>query len=125
MSILQQAPIPTDFAVSIAPKTPGDDTEATDSHYLLPAARDAYLVFDDICLLVNGEQPSFLKLQSLPRTFGLELIESVLSDFSNVFITVSFLPNSLLRVTNIIAHNAISSSIPNYYTSFAHCCRLF
>ena len=53
--------------------------------YLLPSARDAYLVFEDICLLVNSEQPSFLKLQSLPRTFGLELIESVLSDFSPVF----------------------------------------
>lgn len=57
--------------------------------YLLPSARDAYLVFEDICLLVNGEQPSFLKLQSLPRTFGLELIESVLSDFSAVFVQVS------------------------------------
>jgi len=82
-------PIPTDFSVTIpAASSPTSDNDSSEPFYLLPAARDAYLVFDDICLLVNGEQPSFLKLQNLPRTFGLELIESVLSDFSAVFISV-------------------------------------
>ena len=77
----QTGPVP-------APTHSRDEPEYTEM-YLLPAARDAYLVFEDICLLVHGEQPSFLKLQSLPRTFGLELIESVLSDFSAVFVQVS------------------------------------
>ncbi|GAA99507.1 uncharacterized protein L969DRAFT_86766 [Mixia osmundae IAM 14324] len=50
-----------------------------------PSAHDAYLVFQDLCLLVKGEPAVFLQLKSLPRTFGLELVESVLSDFWPVF----------------------------------------
>ena len=59
---------------------------------LRPCAADAYHVFQDLCLLVSSSSPggkstatSFLKLNSLPRTFGLELVESVLSDFHAVF----------------------------------------
>ncbi|CAG8467852.1 8909_t:CDS:10 [Cetraspora pellucida] len=43
---------------------------------LRPCARDAYNLFQDLCLLTNFEQPMFLRLHSLSRTFGLELIES-------------------------------------------------
>ena len=86
-------PVPTDFTVKLPTQSDSgagnaqrhDEPNTTQDVYLLPSARDAYLVFEDICLLVNSEQPSFLKLQSLPRTFGLELIESVLSDFAPVF----------------------------------------
>ena len=84
---MSAGPVPTDYIVQIAADE-GDVSaggESRQPHYLLPAARDAYWVFEDICLLINGESPSFLKLQSLPRTFGLELVESVLSDFSQVF----------------------------------------
>lgn len=41
-------------------------------------ALDAYLVLQDLCLLTNGETPVFLRLESLDRAFGLELIESIL-----------------------------------------------
>ncbi|KDQ25148.1 hypothetical protein PLEOSDRAFT_1084811 [Pleurotus ostreatus PC15] len=47
---------------------------------LAPSARDAFSVFEDLCLLANSEKPNFLKLESLHKTFALELIESVLTN---------------------------------------------
>ncbi|KJA13954.1 hypothetical protein HYPSUDRAFT_220677 [Hypholoma sublateritium FD-334 SS-4] len=50
-----------------------------------PSARDAFLVFEDLCLLTNGERPTFLKLELLHKTFALELIESVLTNYHELF----------------------------------------
>lgn len=52
---------------------------------LLPAVKDAFSVFEDLCLLANLEHPRFLKLESLPKTFSLELIESVLTNYHDLF----------------------------------------
>ena len=61
-----------------------------------PSAIDAFNVFTDLCLLTAAggsssgfslwtsgkeEKPRLLKLSSLQRTFGLELVESVLSGY--------------------------------------------
>ncbi|KAK4056370.1 Endocytosis and vacuole integrity protein [Microbotryomycetes sp. JL221] len=58
---------------------------------LRPAARDAYLLLEDLCLLISAStdggsegEPSFLKWGSLSRTFGLELVESIVSGFGSV-----------------------------------------
>ncbi|KAH8808591.1 endosomal peripheral membrane protein-like protein [Xylogone sp. PMI_703] len=51
------------------------------------AARDAYKVFNDICLLTECQKPQFLRSAGLPQTFGLELIESVLTNHSEIFLT--------------------------------------
>ncbi|GAA5982776.1 hypothetical protein JCM10908_006780 [Rhodotorula pacifica] len=58
---------------------------------LRPAARDAYLLLEDLCLLVAGSveggpdgEPSFLRWKSLSRTFGLELVESIVSGFGDI-----------------------------------------
>ncbi|GAA5873054.1 hypothetical protein JCM1840_007309 [Sporobolomyces johnsonii] len=58
---------------------------------LRPAARDAYLLLEDLCLLISGSveggpdgEPSFLRWGSLSRTFGLELVESIVSGFGPV-----------------------------------------
>ncbi|OAV93395.1 hypothetical protein PTTG_11843 [Puccinia triticina 1-1 BBBD Race 1] len=80
----------TDFLVAIPPFESihlSGETERTEARKvaLRPSAKDAYLVFEDLCLLVNGDSPSFLKLQSLPKTFGLELIESVMTGHGNLF----------------------------------------
>ncbi|PLW12876.1 hypothetical protein PCANC_17545 [Puccinia coronata f. sp. avenae] len=80
----------TDFVVAIPPFESihlSGETERTQARMLAlrPSAKDAYLVFEDLCLLVNGDSPSFLKLQSLPKTFGLELIESVMTGHGNLF----------------------------------------
>lgn len=63
---------------------------------LRPAARDAYLLLEDLCLLIAGSadggpegEPSFLRWGSLSRTFGLELVESIVSGFGPVVRTVS------------------------------------
>ncbi|KAG5638067.1 hypothetical protein H0H81_002035 [Sphagnurus paluster] len=46
-----------------------------------PSTMDAFSVFEDLCLLANSERPHFLKLESLHKTFALELIESVLTNY--------------------------------------------
>ncbi|EKM50999.1 uncharacterized protein PHACADRAFT_128641 [Phanerochaete carnosa HHB-10118-sp] len=50
-----------------------------------PSARDAFAVFEDLCLLANSERPKFLRLESLRKTFALELIESVLTNYHDLF----------------------------------------
>ena len=58
---------------------------------LLPSARDAFMVFQDLCLLANAEPPLFLKLDHLHKTFALELVESVLTNYHGVFRQVRLL----------------------------------
>ncbi|KAJ8101555.1 hypothetical protein POJ06DRAFT_209326 [Lipomyces tetrasporus] len=50
-----------------------------------PAAYDAFRVFQDICFLTEGNKPKFLKVNQVSETFGLELIESIISNHSNIF----------------------------------------
>ncbi|KAL5521903.1 MON2 [Sanghuangporus sanghuang] len=50
-----------------------------------PSALDAYSIVEDLCLLANSEKPHFLRLGALPKTFALELIESVLTNYHDLF----------------------------------------
>lgn len=50
-----------------------------------PSSKDAYSVLEDLCLLANSEKPHFLKLDFLLKTFALELIESVLTNYHELF----------------------------------------
>lgn len=52
---------------------------------LLPSSRDAFSVFEDLCLLANSDRPRFLRLDQLHKTFALELIESVLTNYHTLF----------------------------------------
>ncbi|KAI8070702.1 hypothetical protein BC940DRAFT_295365 [Gongronella butleri] len=52
---------------------------------LHPCAKDAYYLFQDLCLLTNNEAPEYLRLTRLSNTFGLELIESVLTNHYALF----------------------------------------
>lgn len=68
------------------------DSELTEVHtpdgstkMLGPSAVDAFSVFEDLCLLANSEKPHFLKLEFLHKTFALELIESVLTNYHELF----------------------------------------
>ncbi|KAI9782061.1 MAG: hypothetical protein M1816_002002 [Peltula sp. TS41687] len=54
---------------------------------LRAAALDAYKIIQDICLLVEGESPHFLRLRNISRIFGLELIEAILADHWEVFLS--------------------------------------
>uniref|UniRef100_A0A8C3XJG2 Protein MON2 homolog n=1 Tax=Chelydra serpentina TaxID=8475 RepID=A0A8C3XJG2_CHESE len=54
---------------------------------LKPCAKDAYMLFQDLCQLVNADAPYWLVgMTEMTRTFGLELLESVLNDFPQVFL---------------------------------------
>ena len=53
-----------------------------------PFIVDAYLLIQDIVLLVGADQPKWLiGIVEMTRTFGLELLESLLSKFPQVFHT--------------------------------------
>ncbi|CAK7211051.1 Endocytosis and vacuole integrity protein [Sporothrix curviconia] len=52
---------------------------------LRQAALDAYHVFNDICLLTEAARPDYLRFSSLSQTFGLELVESVLTNHPALF----------------------------------------
>lgn len=58
---------------------------------LQPSSRDAFCVFEDLCLLANSEKAHFLKLDQLHKTFALELIESVLTNYHALFHKVRLL----------------------------------
>ncbi len=54
---------------------------------LKAAALDAYRVFNDICLLTESQRPEYLRFSGLSQQFGLELIESVLTNHAGIFST--------------------------------------
>ncbi|KAG0640673.1 hypothetical protein HOY80DRAFT_1116635 [Tuber brumale] len=67
--------------------TVGEGPSESGSIPLRAAALDAYRVFFDICLLTEGQRPQFLRFSVLPQPFGLELIESVLTNHPDIFLT--------------------------------------
>ncbi|KAK7731214.1 Endocytosis and vacuole integrity protein [Diaporthe eres] len=54
---------------------------------LRAAALDAFRVFNDLCLLTQSQRPEYLRFYGLPQTFGLELIESALTNHGAIFAT--------------------------------------
>ena len=70
---------------------PGAKEDAT----LFPSSADAFNVLSDLNGLVQDEPAKFLKLNSLPRTFTLELIESILTNHVSL---VSSHPELLLTL---------------------------
>ncbi|XP_016097734.1 protein MON2 homolog [Sinocyclocheilus grahami] len=68
------------------PAVPGNSNRRSVSS-LRPSAKDAYMLFQDLCQLVNADAPYWLVgMTEMTRTFGLELLESVLNDFPEVFL---------------------------------------
>jgi hypothetical protein len=63
-------------------------------------------VFNDLCLLTESQKPQFLKVAGLPQTFGLELIESVLTNHADIFLEHPEQANILrTRVMPFIIHS--------------------
>ena len=48
---------------------------------------DSYNIFDDICLLTEGQKPKHIHGAVILQTFGLELVESVLANHADVLAT--------------------------------------
>ena len=45
-------------------------------------ARGAFAIFQDMCVLGNGEHPQYLRLEYLHTKFSVELIEGVLTSYN-------------------------------------------
>lgn len=70
---------------------------------LPPCAADAYLLFQDLVQLVHADQPCWLiGMTEMTRTFGLELLESVLVQYSQIFYKVYVDLNIILFTEFII-----------------------
>ena len=55
-----------------------------------PAARDTFSISEDLCLFGTRERPQILQLEYLHKTFSLELVESVLTNYHQLFCKVCF-----------------------------------
>ena len=76
-----------------------------------PATRDAFAIFEDLCLLGNGERPQFLQLEYLHKTFALELIESVLTNYHDLFRKARVIP-LVFASTSLTLHAAFRTIAP-------------
>ncbi|EQL01940.1 endosomal peripheral membrane protein [Ophiocordyceps sinensis CO18] len=65
----------------------GEAPSATGQVALCASALDAHRIFNDLCLITENQRPAFLRFSGLPQTFGLELIESVITNHAAVFTT--------------------------------------
>lgn len=95
MVVFDRISVTADNVQSTTLELPTDPPSTVD---VSPAALDAYTILSDLCLLTapsassglslwpsaEKEKPQMLKLNSLQRTFGLELIESILSGYESV-----------------------------------------
>lgn len=102
----------TDESVGETPTLPLQLPDTPPSEVMVtPSGMDAYCVLSDLCLLTarsgsgggsgilsgwgggEKEKPKLLKLSSLQRTFGLELIESILSGYEDAVKQVRTFPS--------------------------------
>ncbi|KAI9336199.1 hypothetical protein DFJ73DRAFT_850653 [Zopfochytrium polystomum] len=71
---------------SVAEKgTAFGSAEQRQSGVLLPSIADAYVLFQDLCQLANGEPPNFLPISAVPKNLVLELIDAILSSHWSLF----------------------------------------
>ncbi|GFP53695.1 protein MON2 homolog [Trichoderma asperellum] len=85
------------LVVSVFDKVVAEDKSGNDAPFageapsgdgkveLRAAALDAYRIFNDLCLLTENQRSEFLRFSGLQQTFGLELIESVITNHAAVF----------------------------------------
>jgi hypothetical protein len=73
-------------------------------------------MFEDLCLLGNGERPQFLQLEYLHKTFALELIESGLTNYHQLFRKVCL--SSPLPIQDLYASSSSYPQITVMFTAF-------
>ncbi|KAI2633423.1 hypothetical protein GGS21DRAFT_544107 [Xylaria nigripes] len=83
---------------------------------LRAAAMDAHRVFKDICLMTENQRPEYLRFTGLPQTFGLELIESVLSQHPSLFLAHTEQAYTLRTKVMPFIINSLNGR-PNFATS--------
>ncbi|ELR19146.1 MON2 family protein [Acanthamoeba castellanii str. Neff] len=55
---------------------------------LPPSIKDAHFLLQDLCSLTGGDNPIWLPVQAISKTFGFELIEALLSTHQPLFIHI-------------------------------------
>ncbi|KAI1644637.1 uncharacterized protein F4817DRAFT_346323 [Daldinia loculata] len=96
----------------------GDAPTGNGDVQLRAASMDAYRIFRDICLMTENQRPEYLRFTGLPQTFGLELIESVLSQHAAIFVESRHPEQAHILRTRVMSFviKAISGK-PNFATS--------
>ncbi|CAI4217451.1 unnamed protein product, partial [Parascedosporium putredinis] len=90
---LQQLVVSVFDKVTAEDKSPGDAPfvgeapVADGTVQVRTAALDAFRVFNDLCLMTENQRPEYLRFTGLSQTFGLELIESVLTNHAAIFLS--------------------------------------
>ncbi|CAI4224479.1 unnamed protein product [Auanema sp. JU1783] len=73
--------------LTVVPPSGGRPSSRSAPPTLRPCAADAYMLFKDLCLLINAEPPIWLVgIKEITRTLGLELLESLLKSYPGVFL---------------------------------------
>ena len=73
-----------------------------------------------MCQLTNGEQPYWLHgIVEMTRTFGLELLESVLKGYPNIFLKVK-----LLLVCSSLGSKNSRGKIHVIFIFYLYCCKV-
>ncbi|KAI1387171.1 uncharacterized protein F4822DRAFT_443972 [Hypoxylon trugodes] len=118
------------LVMTVFEKVVAEDKSASDANYvghaptddgevqLRAASMDAYRIFRDICLMTENQRPEYLRFTGLPQTFGLELIESVLSQHATVFTSSQHPEQAHILRTSVMPFviKALSAK-PNFATS--------
>jgi hypothetical protein len=87
------------------------DIPGADTVTLFPSSADAYSVLSDLNGLAQDEPATFLQLSSLPRTFTLELIESILVNHASLVRSHPELLLTLRRSTCPMLMRALSEKL--------------
>ncbi|KAM3959984.1 LOW QUALITY PROTEIN: mon2 homolog, regulator of endosome-to-Golgi trafficking [Aphomia sociella] len=88
--VFERALAEADGTLKVNPADVRPQTNSKAPKDLKPCAVDAYLILQDIIQLINGDAAHWLVgISDVPKTFGLELLDTVLTDFSPVFFKIS------------------------------------
>jgi hypothetical protein len=81
---------------------------------LQPVARDAYLIFQDLCALVRNDPPHWIAIEGISKILGLDLMETVLGAHVALFVDVpEFLNLMKDKVCSLVLYFTDKSSFPH------------
>ncbi|RVE48352.1 hypothetical protein evm_007012 [Chilo suppressalis] len=87
--VFERALAEADGTLKVNPADIRPQTNSKAPKDLKPCAVDAYLILQDIIQLINGDSAHWLVgISEVPKTFGLELLDTVLTDFSPIFFKI-------------------------------------
>lgn len=106
--------LPASERESVSPRT-----ECHDDTIVQPCAGpcDAFTVFEDQYLLGNVERPPFLQLKYLHQTFSVEVIESILMNYRELFCKAGVFSSSFHRRPRFCCHVHNTRNSYSYYNA--------